>query len=140
MRKNERNRQIRSAYSLSSRQALNEEKKKNTDGAVDREIRAALAVLKEPLDRFAQETEDTLAALEAPPLSSFTTLVHDTMAKVSPREILSFSIIAVSFLTLIGYLIFSGYFLPVALFYSAITLLLPVVILFVPEAQQKEGV
>lgn len=120
----------------SGRACAGQEEKKKLEEEVDREIRAGLAALKEPLAQFAEETAELLTDLQTPPLSHFTALVRDTMGtrpQVTWHEIISFSTIAITFFSLIGYLLSHGYLLPVAGFFATATLLLPTAVLFTAE-------
>ncbi len=136
MRQNRRKQRRGNDCGFAARRVLTSEKKKNLEEKVEEEIRAGLAALKEPLNQFEKETGELLAGLEIPPLSYFTALVHDNLTirqKASWREILSFSLIAVTFFSLIGYLLHHGYLLPVAGFFALAALLLPTVLLFAEE-------
>ncbi len=53
-------------------------------------------------------------------------------------EMLAFIAVAIAFLTGVFWFLQAGYFLPVAVCYGIVALLLPTVILFVPEARQEE--
>lgn len=126
----------RDCFFSSCRVPINQEKKKNSEEEMEREIHAGLTALQEPLAQLARETEELLADLKTPPLSFFRNLVRNTIVtgeKVTWREIFSFCLIALSFLTLIGYLLHRGYLLPVVGFFATATLLLPTAVLFADE-------
>lgn len=97
--------------------------------------------LKESLDAFGQEAEETLAKLETPSLSYFSNLVRKTKAtnkKVAIIETFSFIATALTFLIGVGYLLQAGYLESVVIFFSAVSFFLPMVILFAPSYQREE--
>ncbi len=107
----------------------------------DEELEMAFSSLQEPLDKFNQDLERELAKVETPPLSFFTALVEKNKAAakiIMVFETLTFIIVALAFLSLVGYILRAGYLLPVALIYQTATLLLPTVILFTPLYREKE--
>lgn len=110
-------------------------------GSDEEELLSALAPLKPALDAFGEETEEILAGLATPGPAYFTGIVRKALAgarKAALAEALTFMAVAIAFLTGVHWFLQAGYFLPVAVGYGIIALLLPTVILFVPEARHGE--
>lgn len=111
----------------------------------EEELLSALAPLKSSLDAFGEETEEILAGLATPDTIYFAgiarkALAGSTRARKKPAfiEALAFIVAAIAFLTGVLWFLQAGYFLPVAVCYGSVALLLPTVILFVPEIQRGE--
>lgn len=107
-----------------------------------RRAQASLSLLAESLDEFGVEIDRTLAKMEAPSLSYFRELIQKAKPQIKRRkaiETLSFLVMALSYLFLIGYSIDAGYLLPVVIFFSVAWMFLPTVLLFSGDFRKERG-
>ncbi|NLZ44335.1 MAG: hypothetical protein GX894_05710 [Clostridia bacterium] len=111
----------------------------------EEELRSALTPLKPALDAFGEETEEILSGLPTPNMAYFAGLAREGLAgRESARkrptsiEAVAFIAVAIAYLSSVLWFLQAGYFLPVVVCYCTVALFLPTVILFVPEARQRE--
>lgn len=94
------------------------------------------------LDEFEKEMERAVSQMEAPPLSYFRELIQKAKPQIKRGkaiETLSFLVVALSYLFLVGYSIDAGYLLPVMIFFSVAWILIPTVLLFSRDFRKERG-